>query len=132
LGTALGFGLATPAIAALFAYVHGSAREAQPPLAHWQWIVPPTALPGFILPCWTVKWANFSSRYMPHTATELACGLVAPAALVAGLFHQGRVLLRRFGWEMALLVSVLLISMFPTAGLFRWSFRWLPLVHLVL
>jgi hypothetical protein len=131
-GTALGFGLATPAIWALLVYVQGSAREAQPPLTHWQWIVPPTALPGFMLPCWTVKWANFSSRYLPHTATELACGLVVPAALVAGLLHQGRLLLRRFGWEFGLLLIALLISMFPTAGLFRWSFRWLPFVHLVL
>jgi hypothetical protein len=27
---------------------------------------------------------------------------------------------------------VLLLSMIPTAGLFRWSFRWLPFFHLVL
>jgi len=27
---------------------------------------------------------------------------------------------------------VLLLAMLPTAGLFRWSFRWLPFVHLVL
>jgi len=33
---------------------------------------------------------------------------------------------------MALLVIVLILSMLPTANVFRWSFRWLPLVHLVL
>ena len=27
---------------------------------------------------------------------------------------------------------VLLLCMTPTAGLFRWSFRWLPFFHLVL
>jgi hypothetical protein len=31
-----------------------------------------------------------------------------------------------------LLLLVLLLSMIPTAGLFRWSFRWLPFFHLVL
>jgi hypothetical protein len=131
-GVALGFGLAAPALLALLAYVHGSAREAQPALAHWQWIVPPTALPGFILPNWTTNWADFRSRYMPHTGTELACGLVAPAAILAGLLRQGRSLMRRFGWEFALLLGVLVVAMLPTAGLFRWSFRWLPLVHLVM
>src|SRR5881392_3408208 len=45
-GAALGFGIAAPAILALLAYVHGSARELQPASAHWQWIVPPAALPA--------------------------------------------------------------------------------------
>ena len=31
-----------------------------------------------------------------------------------------------------LLAIVLLLCMIPTAGVFRWSFRWLPLFHLVL
>ena len=31
-----------------------------------------------------------------------------------------------------MLLIVLLLAMVPTAGLFRWSFRWLPFVHLVL
>jgi hypothetical protein len=75
---------------------------------------------------------DFSSRLMPHTATELACGLVSPIALLAGLFTLGRNLFRRIGWELALLLIALILSMLPTAGVFRWSFRWLPLVHLAL
>jgi hypothetical protein len=31
-----------------------------------------------------------------------------------------------------LLFVVFILAMIPTAGVFRWSFRWLPLVHLVL
>src|SRR3954468_3520048 len=131
-GVALGFGLAAPAILALLSYVHGSAREAQPVSAHWQWIVPPSSLPALILPSWTVRWADFSTRYMPHTGTELAAGLVAPATLLSALPTNARSLFRRLGWELALLVVVLLIAMLPTAGLFRWSFRWLPFFHLVL
>src|SRR4029077_10621 len=131
-GVALGFGLSAPAWLAILDLVQGSARELQSAKAHWQWLVPPASLPGLILPCWTVNWADFSNRYLPHTATELACGLVAPAALIAGLASRGRVLVRQIKWELVLLLLVLLLSMIPTAGLFRWSFRWLPFFHLVL
>ena len=132
-GVALGFGIAAPASLSLFDYAHGSWREQiQPADAHWQWIAPWRALPGFILPCWTVNWADFSTRYLPHSATELASGLVAPAALVAGFIWRPRMLHRRMKWEFLLLAIVLLLCMIPTAGVFRWSFRWLPLFHLVL
>jgi hypothetical protein len=131
-GAALGFGLSAPAWLAIFDYVHGSAREVQPAIAHWQWIVPWRALPGFILPCWTVNWADFSTRYLPHTATELACGLVPVPALIAGFIWRVRKFFARIKWELLLLVFVLLLSMIPTVGVFRWSFRWLPFFHLVL
>lgn len=131
-GVALGFGLSAPAWLAILDLVQGSARELQPARAHWQWLVPPGALPGLILPCWTVNWADFSNRYLPHTAAELACGLVAPAALIAGLVWRARALVRQIKWELVLLLLLLLLSMIPTAGLFRWSFRWLPFFHLVL
>jgi hypothetical protein len=35
-------------------------------------------------------------------------------------------------WELGLLALVLLIAMLPSANVFRWSFRWLPLLHLAL
>jgi len=131
-GVALGFGLSAPAWLALLDLVQGSARELQSAAAHWQWRVPPAALPGLMLPSWTVNWTDFSTRIRPHTAVELACGLVAPAALIAGLVWRGRELVRQIKWELILLAIVLLLCMIPTAGLFRWSFRWLPLFHLVL
>src|SRR5436190_7101083 len=102
-GLALGIGLAAPAWLALFDYVHGSARQIQVSTAHYQWLVPPGALPALILPSWTVKWADFSTRYLSHTATELACGLVAPAALVAGFVSYGRSFVRQIKWELLLL-----------------------------
>lgn len=131
-GAALGFGLATPAWLAILNYVQGSARSLHSAGGHLQWIVPWRALPAFILPCWTVNWADFSTRYLPHTATELACGLAAPAALVAGFLWQPRLLIRRLKWEFILAVVLLVLCMVPTAGFFRWSFRWLPFFHLVL
>jgi hypothetical protein len=131
-GAALGFGMSAPAWLAIFDYVHGSAREMQVADAHWQWVVPWRALPGLILPCWTVNWADFFTHYLPHTATELACGVAAPAALIAGFIWRPRLLIRRMKWELVLLLIVLLLAMIPTAGVFRWSFRWLPLFHLLL
>jgi hypothetical protein len=131
-GIVLGFGLAAPSWLALLDYVHGSARAVQDSAEHFQWRLPVAALPGFVIPNWTVNWADFSSRLMPHTAAELACGLVPPVALMAGLLVLRRALLRRIRWDLGLLVIALILSMLPTAGVFRWSFRWLPLVHLLL
>ncbi|PYI73725.1 MAG: hypothetical protein DMF08_02555, partial [Verrucomicrobia bacterium] len=131
-GVALGFGLSAPAWLALLDLVQGSARELQSSAAHWQWRVPPAALPGLILPSWTVNWTDFSSRGRSHTAAEFACGLVAPAALIAGLVWRPPQLVRQIKWELVLLLLVLLLCMTPTASLFRWSFRWLPFFHLVL
>jgi hypothetical protein len=131
-GVALGFGLSAPACLAILDLVHGSARELQPASAHWEWLVPPAALPGLILPSWTMNWTDFSSRLTPHAATELACGLIPIPVLIAGLITRGRELVKKIRWELILLILVLLLSMIPTAGLFRWSFRWLPFFHLVL
>ena len=132
LGVALGFGLSAPAWLALLDLVQGSARELQSAAAHWQWRVPPAALPGLILQSWTVNWTDFSSRGRPHAAAELACGLVVPSALVAALIWRPRLVVRHIKWELILLLVVLLLCMTPTAGLFRWSFRWLPFFHLAL
>jgi hypothetical protein len=132
LGILFGFGLAAPAWLALLDYMHGSARAVQDSAEHFQWRLPVAALPGFVIPKWTVNWVDFSSRLMPHTAGELACGVISPVALVAGLLILRRALLRRISWELGLLVIALMLCMLPTAGVFRWSFRWLPLVHLVL
>ncbi|PYI78712.1 MAG: hypothetical protein DMF04_02255, partial [Verrucomicrobia bacterium] len=68
----------------------------------------------------------------PHGATELACGLVPPAALLAGFVANARALWKRIRWELVLLSLIFILAMIPTAGVFRWSFRWLPLFHLVL
>ena len=131
-GVTLGLGLAAPAWLALLDYVHGSARESLHPSAHWQWLVPWNAWPGLIIPSWTVNWSDFSSRFTPHDATELACGLVPPVAVLSGFVLDGRALLKKIRWELVLLLVLFFLATVPTAGVFRWSFRWLPLFHLVL
>ena len=132
LGTLIGLGLSAPAWLALFDYVHGSARQAQASAEHFQWIVPVTALPGFILPSWTVNWTNFFTRPSPHAALDMACGLAPIVLVIWILATRFRVFVRRCGWELALLLLVLTISMLPSANLFRWSFRWLPFFHVIL
>src|SRR6059036_899824 len=67
-GVALGFGLAAPAFLAIVALVQGSARELQSPKAHWQWLVPPAALPYLILVSWKVLSSALSTKHVPHTA----------------------------------------------------------------
>ncbi|MDQ6859958.1 MAG: hypothetical protein M3032_02205, partial [Verrucomicrobiota bacterium] len=128
----LGLGLSAPAWLALLDYMGGSARQAYAPAANWQWVIPLSALPAYVLPAWTVPWADFSTRMARHTATEMACGLVAPAALLYGMISSGRAFVRRIRWELGLLAVVVVISMLPSASVFRWSFRWLPLIHLSL
>ncbi len=133
LGLTLGFGLSAPAWLALFDYVHGSARVTQANSnSHWQWLLPPAALPGFFVPGWNAVWIDFATRAVRRPATELACGTVPPLALLAALiFSRGR-FVRAAKWELGLLVLVFLIAMLPSANVFRWSFRWLPLLHLIL
>ena len=132
LGVLLGTGLSAPAWLALIEYLGGSARQNQESAAHFQWLVPASAWPGLIFPGWTVNWSDFSTRLVPHSAAEMACGLVAPAALLFALVSRDRSFVRQFRWELGLLLLLLLLSMVPTANVFRWSFRWLPFVHLVL
>lgn len=131
-GSLLGLGLSAPAWLALLDYMQGSAREVQPASAHLQWLVPLTSLPGFILPNWTVHWTDFSTRLVLRPAIELACGLAAPALLLAGIVACGRSLVRQWKWELGLLLAVLVIFMLPSASVFRWSFRWLPFGQLIL
>jgi hypothetical protein len=131
-GVALGFAMSAPAWLALLDYTSGSARATTAASAHWQWLVPWRALPALIIPAWTVNWSDFSTRMMPHSATELACGLVAPVAVIAAFINRGPAFLREIKWDFALLIAVLLLCMAPSAGVFRWSFRWLPLWHVAL
>lgn len=131
-GVALGIGMAAPAWLALLDYTSDSARLLTAAHGHSQWLVPWRAWPALFVPAWTVNWPDFSSRMNPHRGMELACGLVAPAAMLAALFARSRTLVRQMKWELALLALLFVLCMVPSAGLFRWSFRWLPFFHLTL
>ncbi|HEX8679404.1 MAG TPA: hypothetical protein VF683_05570, partial [Chthoniobacterales bacterium] len=129
-GWILGLGLSAPAWIALLEYAPGSRRSEEVFLPK-QWLVPITGLPGLVLPDWTVVWSTFEEMLVAHPATELACGLAPVVIIVAVLLTQRRIV-SELRWEFTLLVLVLAFSMLPSAGIFRFSFRWLPLFHLTL
>ena len=132
-GWGLGLLLSAPAWLSLLDAVHGSARSTNGVGAgNVALTVPLTALPALILPTWTVPWADFANVPVPHAALELAGGFVPVVGLLAALgCLRGRAL-RALRWELALTGTVLLLCLLPSPGLFRWSFRWLPLLHLAL
>jgi len=78
--------------------------------------------------------ALFSNYWLvSHGHIDLKQPIASLAVLIynfAGMSFQNQV---ELAWAAALVLVllVLLLSMVPTAGLFRWSFRWLPFFHLV-
>jgi hypothetical protein len=133
LGVLLGVGMAAPAWFALLAYAPGSIRaDLATSGFHWQWTVPWSALPGLIYPGWVASWVNFSDRLVARPAIELACGTIPPLALLLGLVRRFREFVRQNQWALGLFALVFLLVMLPSPGIFRWSFRWLPLLHLTL
>ena len=131
-GWALGLGLAAPAWLSLLTYMAGSKRSSGAGVEHRAWTVPLSAWPGTILPDWTTNWRDFGNFLHPHAALELGGAFVPVVALAAALAWRRRALWRAVRWELGLLGIVMLLCVLPSPGVFRWSFRWLPLFHLVL
>ncbi|HSH37515.1 MAG TPA: hypothetical protein VK993_01910 [Chthoniobacterales bacterium] len=129
-GWVFGLGLAAPAWLSLIETSRGS-RRATETFAARQWMVPFDALPGFILPAWTVDWVQFEQEVRAHPALELACGFAPAVVLLVAAIMLRRRFLTANAWMFGLLAFALLVCMLPGAGIFRFSFRWLPLVHLV-
>ncbi len=131
-GWLLGLGLAAPAWLSLLTYMAGSKRSSGAGVEHSAWTVPLAAWPGTILPDWTTTWRDFGNFPSTHAALELAGAFVPVVALMAALAWRRRALWRAVRWELGLLGVVMLLCVLPSPGVFRWSFRWLPLFHLVL
>ena len=131
IGWVLGLGLSAPAWLSLIETSRGSRRAVETFLPR-QWLVPFDGLPGLAIPLWTVEWRRFEEVLDAHAAIELANGLAPTAIVVAAAVVLCKRFFVAFGWELGLLTLALAMSMLPGAGLFRFSFRWLPLFHLVL
>lgn len=132
-GWVLGLGLAAPAWLMLLEHMHGSARAHGDDLYHNAWVIPWRALPGLVTPSWGSVWPDFAGRPLARPASELAGSLVPLAALAAAAFEGRR---RRWPgglrWDVAFVAVALVLCMVPSAGVFRWSFRWLPFFHIAL
>lgn len=124
----LGVGLAAPAVLLLLEYFPFTARTAAAMSFEYAWLIPGTALFGLIVPAFSVVWPVFAHS-ADHPAVELLGAFVPLAALTAAF---GRRLFRERVPEFVLLTVLLLLMLMPSAGPFRWSFRWLPLFHLAL
>ncbi len=129
-GWVFGLMLSAPAWLSLLEYIRGSHRSQGAGVGNFAWTVPWHAWPGLILPNWTTRWHDFANIPSMHAALELAGGLVPVAGLTAFAFLRGRTW-RVLRWDLILLGTVVLLCVLPSPGMFRWSFRWLPLFHLV-
>ncbi|HUR79683.1 MAG TPA: hypothetical protein VM733_02890, partial [Thermoanaerobaculia bacterium] len=125
-GSLLGLGLSAPAVLMLLEYFPYTARESAATTVESMWYVPVTAFFGLVIPAFAATWHVFAG-VLPHPAVELLGAFVPLAALIAGWTH-----VKRFRTELALLAVVTVLMLLPSAGPFRWSFRWLPLFHLIL
>ena len=124
----LGLMLAAPAVLMLLEYWPATARTTVATLVDPSWFVPLPAMFGFVLPSFSVLWPVFVGWY-PHAAVELL-GAFVPLAGIAAAFRRD--FLRRYAPELTLSFVLLLLILMRSAGPFRWSFRWLPLVLLLL
>ena len=132
-GWALGLGLSAPAWLSLLEYMHGSARSHGDDLHHETWVIPWRALPGLVTSSWGAWWLDFAGRPWARPAIEFTGSLV-PVAAAAAMLARWRVGVTKLSatlrWDFLFALFVLILCMLPSAGVFRWSFRWLPLFHL--
>ena len=127
----LGGLMALPALWMLVEYVQGSERTGDGTGLNWTWTVPLAAWPAMLAPTAPTVWKSFYAD-MPHLPLELANGLAPLVMLVVGLALAPRPWRRDWPWLIGLAALLAGIASLPSAGVFRWSFRWLPLFHLVL
>ncbi|HEV7239977.1 MAG TPA: hypothetical protein VGQ36_12125 [Thermoanaerobaculia bacterium] len=122
----LGLALSAPAVLMLLEYFPATARSSVRAAFESYWVVPFRGLFGFIVPAFTTTWPVFGGP-SPHAAVELL-GAFVPLAAIAMSFRK----VRTYYPEILLALALLVLMLLPSAGPFRWSFRWLPLFHLVL
>lgn len=128
-GSALGLALASPAAAMLLEYVRISARGSVIARAETRWVVPPAALFGFVLPGFAARWSVWAGT-LPHPAVELLGGFIPLIGIAIGARRTR--FWRERSAELIAIAILLILMMLPGLGTFRWSFRWLPLFHLLL
>src|SRR5581483_7049369 len=128
---ALGLALSAPATLMLIEFFGSSFRLGYSGIIDPRWVVPVSNLIAFVLPTLRSPWTLWVAD-LPHSAVELAGGLVPIAGLVAASAARRWRLFRDQRGELSLRLFVLILTLQPSVGIFRWPFRWLPFVHLPL
>ena len=126
-----GAALAAPAILMLAEYYLNSARSGDSGL-QWQWIMPPSAILGLVFPYYSTDWWGWGDKAYPRPAIELACGFLPPILLGAGMLRLRRKFVHAFRWDLGFLVVIYVLSIIPSVSPLRYSYRWIPLLHVVL
>lgn len=136
---ALGLALASPAILALLEYHSFTARAETWSTIDSKWAVPAEAFGGAIVPQMPASWFAFEGDFQTdrrpdgsRNSCEMFCGLVPCVALLAAMVTGRRRFAGQYRWELGLAAAVAVLCCWGSLGAFRWSFRWLPLLHLLL
>ena len=127
---AIGAALAAPALLVHIEYLSATTRAATT-TALQSWSVPLVAFIGAVFPTFRTTWNGWYSTTQ-HSVTELAGAFVPLVGFIAALILGRRDFVRKIKRELALLAFVTLLAMLPSVPPFRFSYRWLPLWHLVL
>lgn len=123
----LGIGLSAPAWLTFVDYLGATMRPAVGLALQWTKVVPAEGLPGLVVPTWIAIWDHVATPM-----TSLANGLVPTAALLLVLGLGRRAAIAPGAWAFLLAGVGLALACQPSIGMFRWSFRWLPLFHTAL
>ena len=112
----------------------GSSRSQGAGAGNFAWTVPLSALPGDDPARLDDDLAGFrQSAQHPRRAGTGRRVRADWSGLAAAMACRRRAVWRAVRWELGLLGRrVALLCVLPSPGVFRWSFRWLPLFHLVL
>ena len=131
---AIGLGLSAPAWLMLVEYSGSTIRgQTTDPLAlQDEFVVPLKAYFGTILPSLRAAWVG---PWMPPHDTDsklMHVGLAPVALLIAAAITLRGGLVRKLKWDLLGLLILVNLASLPSIGLFKWSFRWLPLLFLQL
>jgi hypothetical protein len=126
----LGGLLAAPALLSLVEFTRESGRS-EVAARSWAWTVPLGAIKGLVAPLSSAKWSAFGTENL-HQNRELAGGVLPPLVVLATLLFGDRAKHKLLAIPAFLSVAVLVWSMLPGIPPFRWPFRWLPAVHVLL
>jgi hypothetical protein len=122
--------LSVPALACLVEYTRGAVRTDFDQTSS-MWTVPLAALEGLVAPRSLSTWNVFGRlELLPNVA--LANGVLPILILPGALLALPSAERRRLVPLLAFALFVLVISLLPSFSRVRWSFRWLPLFHLLL
>lgn len=133
---ALGLALASPAIFALLEYHSFTRRSTTWSAVGSSRTMPLSAFLGTVVPPMPASGTDYCAidvgpMELRHSY-EASCGLVPCVALLAILIRRWDRFVRKRGWELAMLAFAVMLCYWGEFGAFRWSFRWLPLFHLIL